>query len=248
MISERLKYLLDFGVGDGSCWKNRNTYYYKLEHSTKQRDYFNHKRDILISLGYTGREREREVVLKGKVYHTVSFTLHVAPELNSCHKWLYGNGRKTIDKRLLRSLDARSLAYWYMDDGSANKSRKSSSSPGNGYRYYYTHKEPKLFQIRLYTYAFSLEEHTLMINWFKEKFDLNFGLVNGKRDGLYLKLSKLEERIKFIDLVKPYIIPSMQYKISGLLSYKGIKPIDTCRKRTERRSSSELEEDATVHE
>ena len=258
MISKELKTLIDFCIGDGCVQNHRYSsgtrngeggYYYKLEQSIKQLDYLNHKVDRLESLGFTGLIRKNKKVLNSKEHTTISYQVHINEYIKQCYKWIMNNNRKSIDKHLLSVLDAESLAYWYMDDGSANKESKSSSSPGNGYRYYYTYAEPKLSQIRLYTYAFTEEENILIINWAKEKFNLNFLLVNGNRDGFYLKLSQLDERKKFIEVVKPYIIPSMEYKITGLLSYNGVAPIDTYRKRLNEKTPTVFtEEDATVQE
>ena len=256
MISKELKTLIDFAIGDGhianymysSGKRNgKGSFHYKIEQSIKQKDYFLHKKEKLESLGFTGKMRENKKVLKGKEYTTISFELHVNDYIKTAAKWIINKKRKAIDKHLLSVLDAESLAYWYMDDGSANKSCKSSSSPGNGFRYYYTYPVPKLSQIRLYTYAFTLEENTLIVEWLKNRFDLEFNIINGTRDGPYLKTSALEQRKKFIDVVKPYIIPSMTYKIDGVLSYNGISPITVYRKRlSEETPTDNAEEDAIV--
>jgi hypothetical protein len=247
MISNELKYAIEFVIGDGHLKKYDRSFHYKLEHSTKQKDYFLHKCGILESIGFTGLYRENVKVINSKEYHTLSFTAHVNDIIKTAYKWVDNNGRKSIDKRLLSVLDGRSLAYWYMDDGSASMENKSSSSPKNGFRYYYTYPVRKLSQIRLYTYAFTEQENSLIIDWAKSNFDLNFNMVHGTRDGIYLKLSKLEERKKFIAIVKPHIIQSMQYKIDGVLSYDGIKPIDVCRKRLSEETPTDFSEgDATV--
>lgn len=245
MINNKLKTLIDFAIGNGHCMKYAANYHYKIEHSTKQREYFEHKRDILLELGFTGWERVNDKVLKGKLYHTVSFNLHMDDDIKTVFKYIVNKGRKAIDKHLLNNLDARSLAYWYMDDGSASKSCKSCSSPGNGIRYYYTYPVPKINRINLYTYAFTVEENQLIINWLIENFDIHAKIILSKRDGPYLTVAPKEERLKFISVVKPYIIPSMQYKIEGVQSYEGIKPINVEQKRLSEEAPHE-EDDATV--
>lgn len=256
MISVELKMLIDFVLGDGSIHnymyssgkRNGNgTYIYKLEHSIKQKEYLWHKIGKLERLGFTGHFRENKKVLKGKEYTTLSYVLHNNEYIKQASKWVLNKNRKTIDKHLLSVLDARSLAYWYMDDGSSNKTNKSSSSPGNGYRYYYTYPVSKLSQIRLYTYAFTLEENNLIVDWAEKKFGIIFKIIDSKRDGYYLKISDFENRKRFIETVKPFIIPAMLYKIDGILSYEGIKPIDIQRKRlNEGTPTDNSEEDATV--
>ena len=229
MISNRVKYLIDFCIGDGHIHFTPGIkgghYAYVMTHCYKQRDYLRHKADILESLGFTGHWSDSERALNGKMFKQSTYALHVDPDLSTAYKYLINKGRKAIDKNLLSVMDERTLAYFYLDDGSPNKSNKSSSSPGNGFRYYYTYPIQKLSQFRLYTYSFTLEEHRLLQSWFYEKFDIEAHLVTGTRDGLYLKISTLEDRNKFINLVKPYIPECMKYKIDGTLSFFGIKPI-----------------------
>lgn len=229
MISNRVKYLLDFGFGDGSInfihGSKGGHYSYKLTHSVKQLDYLQHKMGILEDLGFTGHFYQYTRVLNGKEYGVCDYALHVDPDIATAHKYLINKGRKAVDKHLLSVMDARSLAYWYLDDGSPNKTNKSSSSPGNGFRYYYTYAVPKLSQFRLYSFCFTREEHDLLRDWFYEKFNISVLYVNCKRDGLYLKIANLDDRKRFIDVVSPFIPNCMSYKIDGLLSYSGIEPI-----------------------
>lgn len=245
-MDEQVKVLIDFALGDGHIQKYGGSYHYKLEHSTKQTEYFRHKVDVLKSLGFTGKERINEKVLGGKLHHTISFVVHVNDAMKTAYKYIVNNGRKSIDKKLISSLDAKTLAYWYMDDGSADKSSKSTSSPGNGYRYYYTYPIPKLSKMRLYTYNFTNDEQKLIQNWLVEKFNINSNLVTSKRDGTFIAVNKLEDRENFINTIKPYVIPSMNYKISGLLSYSGIAPIDICRKRLSEETPNDSVEDEAI--
>jgi hypothetical protein len=234
MISDRIKYLIDFCIGDGhlanymysSGTRNgQGSFVYKLTHCYKQREYLFHKIRILENLGFTGRLNEYKKSLNGKLFPMYEYTLHSDDDIKAAHKHIINKGRKAIDKHLLSILDARSLAYWYLDDGSSNKTNKSSSSPGNGFRYYYTYPIPKLSHFSLYTYSFTLEEHALIIEWLQNKFDIGATLVNAKRDGLYIKISELSERQKFINIIEQYVPVSMKYKIDGVLSYSGIEPI-----------------------
>jgi hypothetical protein len=246
MISNRLKYLIDFAIGDGHIAKYEGKFHYKLEHSTKASEYFYHKVGILKELGFTGLERTNERVLGGKVHHTISFVVHIDDDIRTAYKYVVNDGRKRIDKHLLKNLDARSLAYWYMDDGSANKSRYSTSSPCNGYRYYYEYPIPKVQCLSLYTYQFPLEEQELIQEWLLKNFDIHTTLVNSRGVGYYIKASKLEDKQTFVETVKPFIIPSMQYKIEGLFSYTGIKAINVHRKRLSEKAPQVVDE-ATVH-
>jgi hypothetical protein len=98
--------------------------------------------------------------------------------------------------------------------------------------------------IKLYTYAFTEKENLLIINWLKNLFDINARMYISKRDGPFIKISKQEERIKFLNIVKPYVIPSMSYKIKGVQSFKGIEPISVRQKRLSEKAPER--DDATV--
>ena len=237
MISNRIKYLLDFCIGDGHLGRymyssgsrgGEGGYHYKLTHSFKQREYLMHKIGILTKLGFSGRLDEYEKSLNGKLFPLCEYIVHIDPDIKTAYKYIINKGRKAIDKHLLRIFDARSLAYWYLDDGSPNKTTKSSSSPGNGYRYYYTYPVQKLSQMRLYTYSFSFQEQSLIKDWLKEKFDINASLVNG-RDGMYIKVCDINERKKFISTIESYVtdmygIQNKRFiKFSGYISNRSKK-------------------------
>lgn len=248
MISDRLKYLIDFCIGDGhiSYYDSRRSYIYKLEHSIKQKDYFLHKCTILENLGFSGRYNEYIKILNGKEYKTLCFVLHIDDDIKSAYKWIINKGHKEIDNHLLSIMDDRTLAYWFMDDGSSNKISKSSSLPGNGYRYYYTYPVVKIQKFSLYTYQFSYKTQELITDWLYNKFNILANIQRSNRDGYYIDITKMEQKQRFIDVIKKYIIPSMQYKINGLLSYKDIKPISIYRKRLNENAPLNKEDDATV--
>lgn len=105
--------------------------------------------------------------------------------LNELYPKIYQNKIKYINKDLLYKLDGLGLAIWYMDDGS-----KQSS----GYQ--------------LCTMGFSESDLLLIQEFFKEKFDIDTTIFKNK--SIYI-VSKSKE--KFENLIKPYIIPSMLYKL-----------------------------------
>jgi hypothetical protein len=65
--------------------------------------------------------------------------------------------------------------------------------------------------IRIATYNFTYEEHQRIIFILKIKFDLNCTIQTlNNRHCIYIKADSLN---KIINLIDPYIIPSMKYKL-----------------------------------
>lgn len=103
---------------------------------------------------------------------------------------------KIIPKNSYERLTAVSLAYWIMDDGSFNKTKS---------------------QLILCTDSYSKEDVLYLIKILTDKFQLSCGLINYKKT----KSGKFSYRIRInktsmqslITLIKPYIIPSMLYKL-----------------------------------
>ncbi|MEK6820204.1 MAG: hypothetical protein AABX71_00655, partial [Nanoarchaeota archaeon] len=110
---------------------------------------------------------------------------------NYYRKLFYLNNRKIITKEILEQLNPKSLAIWVCDDGSYDNTQ--------GY-------------IVLCTNAYSLEEHKLMKEFFKEKFELDptIGFRNNK---YYFLRFKQQDSKKLIEIIKPFIPKCMGYKI-----------------------------------
>lgn len=104
-----------------------------------------------------------------------------------------GKRKKFFKKDIINDLDARGLAYWYMDDGKYGK-----------------------YCAYLCVGDISPEEGGFLIEGLKNKFGLNCTLqAHNKDKGYYNIYIKAESRNKFFTLIYPYIIPSMKYKLKG---------------------------------
>ncbi|CAG8790458.1 31301_t:CDS:2, partial [Racocetra persica] len=100
---------------------------------------------------------------------------------------------KVVPKLIHRFLTARSLAYWFMDDGSYHVDKF-------GNRQYY-----------LNTQSFSSYEQKRLVAALNTKFSLKFNVHKDKNKyRLYLKF---ESKKKFLELISPFILPSMDYKL-----------------------------------
>jgi len=110
---------------------------------------------------------------------------------------MYPNGTKEI-KNILPFVDEISLAYWYMDDGS----RRGNS-------------------LVLCTDSFTYEEHQLIVDYFKIKFNIkseistifNVNPVTKKKTKAHRIYIRSENSNQFFDIISPYVIESMRYKL-----------------------------------
>lgn len=237
MITDKItKTIIDFTLGDGSISRSSasSNARFKLEHSLKQRDYLWHKVGILNELGITGKEVQSERTLKGRstVYQMITYECHVHPSITTAYKWCYNSGRKTIDKALIRQLDDKSLAYWFMDDGSGPKTYTSISKINNT-RYVYTYAAPKIEHYSFSTYNCTLDELKLLQDWLLGAFNVKTRLKLDKRVktclGAFLVTCGIDNKDTLRKAIEPNIIPSMRYKIDASHTFVGI-PVVNCEK------------------
>jgi len=130
----------------------------------------------------------------GKQYNSIRFASLAMPCLNYYHElFYYKENSKFIKKvplNICELLSARALAYWIMDDGGLSSS----------------------YETILYTMAFKLEE----INLLKKALETNFSLrirVREKLPNQWVIYIPVKQKIKLIDIVKPFMHESMLYKI-----------------------------------
>lgn len=179
-------------LGDGSfCSVGRHAKNkcLSIAHSIEQKDYLEYKWNILNKYNLVPRIRETKIVNSRYTHELVECRvktrLHpIFTEIrNSCYDH-DGNKRVIID--FVKDIDALGLAIWYMDDGYVTKN-----------------------SCILSTCSFTLEEQTLLSTLLLKKFHLHFNV--GKNDNsMYLQARDFP---RFVDLIKEFVIPSMQYKL-----------------------------------
>ena len=103
----------------------------------------------------------------------------------------YRDGRKVVPAQIHRLLKPRSLAYWFMDDGST-KDRRSRA-------------------VVLHTQGFAQAEVARLAQTLTEKFALETYLRRqSEGHQVVIRGASLE---RFLELVEPYLIPEMRYKL-----------------------------------
>lgn len=177
-------------LGDASIRQREKNSCFRVAHTIKQKKYIEWKLKILENFRIS-EFNERTKIINNRVVIMISLSTDTHSVFNYYRKLFYLNNKKIITKEMLRQLNPKSLAIWICDDGSYDNTQ--------GY-------------IILCTNAFSLEEHKLMKQFFKEKFGLDPTI--GFRDNKYYYLRfKKEDSKKLIEIIKPFVIDSMKYKI-----------------------------------
>ena len=193
-------------LGDGHFSK---TYSYtrgktvalEIGHSIKQLEYCKYKSELLgKTLGVDPPKIHfRKVKCKGKEYETCRFSKGSVFFYN-IRKKMYIEGRKIISMDILNYLTPEGLAIWYMDDGSCR------------FRISEITNEPIDIDLRIATCNFSFDEHKIIVEYFKKVWDIDFKISYRKKLNLYDIKANKKNALKFIELIKPYVISSMMYK------------------------------------
>jgi len=111
------------------------------------------------------------------------------PILTEFHKRFYEAGKKIIPKDIGNDLNPLALAVWIMDDGSLNNN-----------------------QLDISTYSFTLQDIHLLIETLKSEYGLSGQYYSDRNKGCRMYFKKSETR-KLARLIKPYVIPNLDYKI-----------------------------------
>ena len=161
-----------------------------LVHSQKQEELFMKKVEILGE--FMGAYKLTNLTpdkRTGKIYPTYRGNSKAHPIFTEIYNELYINGIKTITQQFLDKINSPiALAFWFMDDGC-----------NDGI---------------LATNGFTLNEVELLQKWLDKKWNIQSSIQKNRLNHvLYIKQ---ESRKHFEELIFPYIIPSMYYKLKFL--------------------------------
>ena len=166
----------------------------KIEHSYKQKDYVDWLYKEFRNWVRT-KPKEKAKKVWGKIHKNYGFCTYSHRLLGNFQKDFYREKKKVIPSNLFENITPLSLAVWYMDDGSI----KSSKHKG----------------VFLNTQSFIHEDVKKLQDILQNKFGI---LTSTRKDEtneqIYLGGKSGED---FINIIKPYIIPSLLYKIPRVL-------------------------------
>lgn len=178
-------------LGDGYLSTGRKNSYLKLKHSEKQRNYLEHKVEILKTLTSVNLRNET-TVLGDKEHKCCICETKSHPVYTKLREQFYHHGRKTVTEHLMKLLTDEGLAYWYLDDGGWGGGSAKQDA-------------------RICTECFNKVEQELMCYWLAKKFSLHFKPIK-YRNSFRLRLV-LKETDKLVDIIKPFTPESMAYKL-----------------------------------
>ena len=171
----------------------RNNTRLQFHQTINHNEYIEHLYDLFTD--YVGTQPKTYVSsgglphMKDKTYKSLKFYTYSLPCFNIFRVYFYDdNGVKIIPLNLKILLTSQSLSYWFIDDG------------------YKTNNE-FVFCTESYTFA----ENQELVSILKMKFNLNCS-IRSHTNGYRLHVLR-SSKDKFIDLVKPYVIPHFYYKI-----------------------------------
>jgi len=185
-------------LGDGWAEKRNNSTRFHFHVSSKNVEYISWLHNFMYIRNYCSNKKpkySRQIKTGNKVYFSVKFRTWSFKSLN----WLYdifyhtdSNGKitKVIPQasKLKILLTPQALAIWFMDDGSVS---------GSG--------------IRISSNSFNFLEHEILQDIIYQNFGLTCNIQKHKKYRiLYFPKNQLK---LFSNVVKPYILPCMQYKI-----------------------------------
>lgn len=192
LSEEQKEILIGLLLGD-ACLETQNegrTYRLKIEQSINHQLYIDHLYGLFKDWVLTP-PRTRETVSAGRKSQNLVFqTLSHGAFRFYAHQF-YRAGKKIVPDLIHRWLTPQSIAYWFMDDGSI----KSSQSKA----------------VILNTQGFNQSEVVRLSNIIKDRFDLETS-VRKQKDGYQIFISGRSYG-RFMELVSPYIVAGMQYKL-----------------------------------
>jgi len=186
--------LIGILLGDGCLEKNGRNVRLRVDHGLKQKDYLRWKYKEFKDLA-TGKPR----IVRGaihrrtkRIYKRWHFSTFSLPELNGYHHKFYYRKIKRIPKNILELLKSPlSLAVWFMDDG---------------------YKRNDCNALRINTDAFTYNEQKILQQCLKRNFRIDSKIhKKGKFWNIYIPEPEAKN---FCKIVKRYILPKMNYKIS----------------------------------
>jgi len=185
--------LIGMLLGDGCLEKNGNNVRLRVEHGLAQKDYLNWKYKEFHNLVPSEPRIVKGVIhpKTGKIYNRWHFSTFSLFGLNNYWQRFYYRKIKKIPKDILELLKSPlALAVWYMDDG---------------------YKRNDCNALRISTDSFKINEQKLLQKCLMRNFRIKTKLHRkGKFWNIYIPNPQVKN---FCKIVKPYIIPEMNYKI-----------------------------------
>lgn len=179
-------------LGDGclyTAWKGTaKNYRFSKTHSIKQKEYINwvHKKLKPFTLSVPSLYEPTQALKVQTISHS---------ELTALYAKFYKSKQKILPVHISEIVsDSLALAVWFMDDGNIKRHCGKLSA-------YY-----------LNTQSFSLKEHKMLVNVFRELYDID-AIIERNKQWYRIGIFKKSSRKTFAALVQKHVLSSMQYKL-----------------------------------
>lgn len=185
-------------LGDASLQSQNKgkDYRLKFEWGNKNKPYLDHVFNLFDEWVLSNPHEKARYSPKGNLVINWGFQTISHEAFNPLAKLFLVNNRKGITESLIQnSLTERGLAYWFMDDGGKldyNKNSKNKSLVFN-------------------TQSFTDNEVDMLCKGLRDKFKFDCSIRSNKGRKIIV-ISNYSYPL-FFDLVSPYIIPEMKYKL-----------------------------------
>jgi len=192
--------LIGMALGDGHInvrrnrrWPNSWHNSINIIHSSKQKEYADHKAGLLHSI--FGGNLPSVVAFKNNGYPGVRFGKS-DKYFRFLRKKLYCGRKKVFRPHVLDWLTDQGVAIWWMDDGGLSMKKRGGK----------IHAREGFLNVHE-----DIDTCQTIIEWFKQKYDVDFKAVKNK--GSYRLRINTGDLKMFLPHIEPYVIPSMKYKV-----------------------------------
>lgn len=190
--------LIGLLIGNGTICSNN---IFKLSHSLSQKEYLEWKIKLLNEYAIKNNGIKEYTSSCGyNIGKEVVYTqLKTIPFIKVLRRIFYKPKKIIANIKMLNRLTEREIAIWYMDDGCVNIRKTKNKIHG--------------FYIKIST-CVNTQEIQILIDYFKEKWNINFYKISEGRNK-YSLCCGTKEGIKFINLVYKYVlqVKCMNHKI-----------------------------------
>jgi LAGLIDADG DNA endonuclease family len=189
--------LIALALGDGHLAYNKSKIkaYLHIRHSNHQKDYIEWKYNLCKEL-WQHSPKGYKNTLNGKQYYGYYLQSHLDMKLADIKKELYPNHHKEYTREILNKLTPLGLAIWYMDDGCVDRPVGKNS----------------MGLLNTYGKSSEAKEELIIQKYFKEKWDIDCAINKGH--GRYRIRFNHPNFCKLVEIIKPYVIDSLKYKIN----------------------------------
>ncbi|MBS3144649.1 hypothetical protein J4208_03625 [Candidatus Woesearchaeota archaeon] len=183
--------LIGSTIGDANVRQRNINCMFRVGHTVRQKKYVEWKQEILKHFNTQGIQLAQRII-RGRLINSYELKINTHYVFNYFRRLFYDKeGIKHVTKEILDQMNPRSLSIWLCDDGSYCRKQK---------------------YVIFCTNSYTLEEHQLIKKWFEEKYNLSPTIGFRDKKYYYLRFKK-EDTAKLVEIVRPFIIPSMKYKI-----------------------------------